>query len=369
MSYFFKRGEVWKATDERALDLHKVLPPGNYIAQFNPDQGFYLVEADPFPLPSKIYGDVEQTAERILSTYEKRPASTGVLLAGEKGSGKTLLSKMLSVRGAAIGIPTVIVNTPLMGDGFNKFLQDIDQPCIVLFDEFEKTYDKDHQPMILTLFDGVYPSKKLFLLTVNDKWRVDEHMRNRPGRLYYMLDYTGLDPNFIREYAMDNLNDKTQIEGVIQVTTFFEKFNFDMLKALIEEMNRYDETAKDSIRYLNISPLYVGNNRHEYTYTVYKDGVDVSYYEDPDDRQVSRYPQSERWNVEVKTNYVPPTPEEVADGIEGEWDSKTLRVSPKELKAFDVSAGRYEFVLKTGHVVVLEKSYGNKQAEHFYEML
>jgi hypothetical protein len=53
--------------------------------------------------------------------------------------------------------------------------------------------------MMLTLLDSVYPSKKLFWLTCNDKWRVNFNMKNHPSRVYYMLDFGGLDETFMRE--------------------------------------------------------------------------------------------------------------------------------------------------------------------------
>ena len=86
---------------------------------------------------------------------------------------------------------------------------------MVLFDEFEKVYDSDEQEEMLTLLDGVFPSKKLFVLTCNDKWRVNQHMRNRPGRIFYMLDFTGLDEDFVVEYCHDNLKNLANIDGVL----------------------------------------------------------------------------------------------------------------------------------------------------------
>jgi hypothetical protein len=67
---------------------------------------------------------------------------------------------------------------------------------------------------MLTLLDGVFPSKKLFILTCNDKWRIDKHMRNRPGCIFYMLDFKGLDADFIREYCEDRLDAKEYIERI-----------------------------------------------------------------------------------------------------------------------------------------------------------
>ena len=69
-----------------------------------------------------------------------------------------------------------------------------------------------------------------------------------------MLDFTGLDVEFITEYCSENLNDKSQIEHVCKVSTMFAEFNFDMLKALCEEMNRYNESAQEAIKMLNAKP-------------------------------------------------------------------------------------------------------------------
>jgi hypothetical protein len=104
--------------------------------------------------------------------------------------------------------------------------------------------------------DGVYASKKLFMLTSNDKWKVDSHMRNRPGRIFYMIDFKGLDADFIREYCEDNLNDKKHLETIVNISTIFAEFNFDMLKALVEDMNRYNESPQDALRILNIKAGY-----------------------------------------------------------------------------------------------------------------
>ena len=129
------------------------------------------------------------------------------MLAGEKGSGKTLLAKCIAQEAAAKhGIRTIVINRNLFGDDFNAFLQAIEQPTVILMDEFEKVHSQMHeQQAMLTLLDGVYTSKKLFLLTCNDKYQIDSNFRNRPGRTYYMLDFNGVSPDFIEEHCRDNL--------------------------------------------------------------------------------------------------------------------------------------------------------------------
>jgi hypothetical protein len=176
------------------------------------------------------------------------------MLCGEKGSGKTLLAKMLSIDAGHMGIPTVVINQPWCGESFNGFMQMIEQPLVVVFDEFEKVYDRDDQDKMLTLLDGVYPSEKLFIITSNDRYRINEHMRNRPGRIYYRLDYEGLNREFVMEYCQDNLVNQDHIDGVCRFSMMFNSFNFDILKALVEEMNRYGEDAAKAIKMLNAKP-------------------------------------------------------------------------------------------------------------------
>jgi hypothetical protein len=262
MTYFIRSGNQFDVSADAALDIRDTLPVGNYIVKERPMGGpLFLEMVDGFKPLKKLYGNTTRHAGRIINTYRDRGTSTGVLLNGEKGSGKTLLARQLSIECAALSIPTIIINAPWTGDKFNKFMQDISQECMVLFDEFEKVYDSNEQEVILTLLDGVFPSSKLFVLTCNDKWRIDSHMRNRPGRIFYMLDFKGLEADFIAEYCEDNLKNKSHIEKVCQVGAMFAQFNFDMLKALIEEMNRYDETPQEALSMLNAKPEFAGESK------------------------------------------------------------------------------------------------------------
>jgi len=351
MSYFLKEGNIYRVFHNDSIDLEKTLPVGNYVVKFDEFRNeFFLERVDDFEITNKLYGDVQKNANRILNTFGDRPNATGVILSGEKGSGKTLLTKMISVNGKNFGYPTIIINSAWCGDIFNAFIQNINQPAIILFDEFEKVYEKKQQEAVLTLLDGVFPTKKLFLLTCNDKWQIDVHMRNRPGRIFYMLEFDGLELDFIKEYCEDTLIDKSQIDSVCKVSGAFSPFNFDMLKALIEEMNRYGESAIDAIRMLNVKPEYSANGK--YNTKLFFGDDDISHRIDSDHRSFELNPISQKFWFGYYED-------EEKDKYESSY------ISPNEITAIDYSNMTYEY--RVGDFTLkLIRQKENKNDRFFY---
>jgi len=346
MTYFLKQGNSYTVSKKESLDLHEHLPAGNYVIKKNEMTGqLYLEAIDKFAIGSKVYGDTIKRADRILNTFQSRPSTTGVMLTGEKGSGKTLLAKMLSVKGYEQDIPTIVINAPWCGDLFNAFIQSIEQPLIVIFDEFEKVYDEQEQEAMLTLLDGVYPTKKLFVLTCNDKWRVNSHMRNRPGRIFYSLEYKGLDADFIREYCHDNLKAKEHIEKIVGIAGTFDEFNFDMLKALVEEMNRYNETPQEAMSMLNTKPEYGDSSSYTIKLVVNGEEVKDTSYEE---KEWHGNPLNKSVSVSYKVVEQEGTDEEV-------WDWESVRFSPAELKKIDANGTKYVFTKDDGVSLILTK--------------
>lgn len=259
---FMKEGNTFSVTTGNALDLHNKLPVGTYALRKSLFRGFYLEQMEGFELPKTLYGDVSTRAERILSTFDSRPNSTGVLLCGEKGSGKTLLSKLISQMGLALDISTLVINSPFVGDDFNNLIGMINQPLIILFDEFEKVYNKESQHQLLTLFDGTVAGKKLFILTANSDYEIVPQFKNRPGRLFYSIDFKGLEDSFVNEYCEKNLLNKEFMKAITLAPRLFGIFTFDMLQALVEEVNRYNESPSKALQLLNMKPTGDGNSRY-----------------------------------------------------------------------------------------------------------
>jgi hypothetical protein len=350
MSYFLKSGNTFKVSTRESLDLHEVLPAGTYTVGFDKMTGqFFLEKIDNFEIKGKLYGNTTRHANRILNTFLDRPAATGVMLTGEKGSGKTLLTKQISVDAMSRGIPTIAINQPWCGENFNAFIQMIDQPTVILFDEFEKVYDREDQEKMLTLLDGVYPSKKLFLITTNDKWRVNEHMRNRPGRIYYMIDFKGLDAEFIREYCEDCLKDKRHIDTICRLASVFNQFNFDMLKAMVEEMNRYGETPQEVMALLNTRPEFSSE-------TKYKVDLQIGGLEIGTDMLSGDEWHGNPMTGEVEIDYkvkndAPVGPNEV----QADWSWMEATFTPGDIKQVDPTTSKFIFVNEDGDRLVLTR--------------
>jgi hypothetical protein len=275
MTYVIRMGSMYRLMDEADIEVCGTLPAKIYTVGQNPmTKEYFLEPLSDFNLPSKLYGDTEKRARRVLATFRARPLSTGVHLDGVKGSGKTLLAKTISKFAQEEGIATVVINQPHCGDDFNKFIQSINVPAIIMFDEFEKVYGYHEQEKILTLFDGVYPSKKLFVLTTNEHQSVSRYLKNRPGRIYYSFKFGSLEQKFIEEYLNDNLLDKTQVQNVLKYTKVYSFFNFDMLAACVEEMNRYGETLQEVLGYLNIVPENKADETYQLSFVVPSIGFD-----------------------------------------------------------------------------------------------
>jgi hypothetical protein len=346
MTYFLKQGSTYRVSKKEALDIQETLPAGNYVIKKNDMTGeLYLERIDSFEIKGKIYGDTEKRAKRILHSFEDRPSTTGVMLTGEKGSGKTLLAKMLSVKGYEKGYPTIVINQPWCGEAFNAFIQSIEQPVIVVFDEFEKVYDEHDQELMLTLLDGVYPTKKLFVLTCNDKWRVNSHMRNRPGRIFYSLEYKGLSAEFIREYCEDNLKAVEHIDKIVGIAGTFDQFNFDMLKALVEEMNRFGETPQEAMEMLNTKPEYGSESR--YKVKLIMDGEEVK-----ENNFEEKEWQGNPLNKRVHINYKLYEKDDEGD-LDWNWDGVVFE--PAHLKKIDENGTKYIFANSDGAQLVLTK--------------
>ena len=374
MTYVIRMGSAYRMMSEQDIEICDKLPAKNYAVKQNPmSKEFYLEPVDDFVMPKKLYGDTTKKAKRILDTFKSRPLSTGVHLDGVKGSGKTLLAKVLSFEAQQEGIASIVINQPFCGDEFNAFIQSIDVPAIVIFDEFEKVYNWETQNKILTLFDGVYPTKKLFVLTTNDAQSVSNFLKNRPGRIYYSFKFDTLGQQFIEEYCNDNLNDKAQIPAVLKYTSIFSFFNFDMLAAAVEEMNRYNESLQDVLNYLNIVP----ENKASETYIVRFVAGDFTKVMEKNHRGFNPNNFSYSIYLEDELKELKEAHEDVFKVLEKhfaleEYDGKYVEFDPSTLVGFDPVTNVFTYAIGRGGVEIklhVERMVSMASGMDMYRML
>lgn len=233
----------------------KTLPAGVYTVKFNPQSGFYFEAVDPMTMPSKMYGETTDRAKRVLNTYlERRGKNTGVLLTGNKGSGKTLLSKDICVRAVELGMPIILIEDAYTGTSFVSFMNELVQDAVVFIDEFEKKYTKpEEQNDLLSLLDGTGAVNKLYILTSNSE-KVSEFLLSRPSRLFYHWKYGKLDLAVLEGYCEDNLTNKEHLRHLVTLYEMSDDMSFDILQALVEELNRYPtEEFVDVIMNMNVT--------------------------------------------------------------------------------------------------------------------
>ena len=227
------------------------LPRGVYNLSFHPKIGYYLKRTQDFSLPPKVYGDLS-IADRYLKTYNHRTRNTGVLLTGQKGSGKTILAKYLAIKS---GLPVICINDAFNQEGmppFSEYLADETLGnCFILLDEFDKIFGKDDSNM-LTLLDGQYNMHHLIVLTTNTTGNINSNLFNRPSRIFFRKDYSGIEESVLKEIANDLIQNKEHIEDFYNVVDQIPMLSYDIVMAIIDEMNLHQDKASNLVKELGL---------------------------------------------------------------------------------------------------------------------
>jgi len=268
MQYVIQNGTQLSIAD---IDqIHGKLPFGTYNLCFHPMKGWYLTSVETLKVPKKIYGNNE-IIDRSIAVYKDKDRNFGLLLYGLKGSGKTLTMKKIALE---LNQPIIFI-TDNFGQNSESAIQFLSNACLgdctILIDEFEKKFSEgDNAP--LTLLDGPYPTHHFFILTANES-RINNNLVNRPGRIYYQVHYTGLDDAIIADVANDMLEDKSKMNELISVCEEIPNISFDMLLSIIHDMNKFNESAKDVLKWFQFS-------RESQYLTIYQK-VGTTYYDKP----------------------------------------------------------------------------------------
>lgn len=233
--------------------LPNKLSLGTYSILFSKESNsYYLHLIDDIQIPKKIYGDIIPFAKRVCTKYNSKDRNLGVLLVGTKGAGKSLEARVIA---NLLDLPVIVVSEGYDDPEFISFLTDPALGnCVVLIDEFEKLYDEQNADSnkLLSLLDGPYNTHHIFIFTANEFYKINSMMKNRPSRIHFLKEFTGLDEDTIKDIGNDLLDNKDWIEELVEISQKMTECTFDVIMSICSDSNLFKESPKQVVRYMNV---------------------------------------------------------------------------------------------------------------------
>ena len=228
-----------------------------YDLEYNRMQGIsYLKENGDLNMPKKLYKLEEDNdfINRILSYFnsDNSGKTTGVLLAGTKGTGKTMLSKRIALES---NLPIIVVANDYPANKLVSFFKHFTTPVVVMFDEIEKNAYWWETKDLLGFLDGVEAtSKKLVLMTCNKTDQIDDNFFDRCSRVRYLKEYEANSNSMFVRYMAEDKGVKNIDEVVNFIIEHMEVKSFDNISAYLDEVVLFENTPLDKLaKDMNIS--------------------------------------------------------------------------------------------------------------------
>lgn len=233
MDYKLKAGKVYLLTCDKYSDE------------------LYLKEDNDFQLPEKYYqsaGD-KRFVNKVINTFTKtQKLTTGVLLSGIKGSGKTLMAKHIAMNS---NVPIIVVDKSVRAGDIENFFSRITIDTCVIFDELDKYWSTSY---LLGFLDGVKPTgKKLVICTCNDEGEVSEYLNDRCSRIRYKRDFKCLGVDAILGILTDVMDEEKAYDVASFIADNLGVISYDNVIVFADEViNNPNESLEDILEDLNI---------------------------------------------------------------------------------------------------------------------
>lgn len=205
-------------------------------------------------LPKKIYSTKTDDVfkKRIITYFNKANTNTtGVMLAGTKGTGKTVMAKILAKES---GLPIIVVNPDYPEGKLIKFFKSFTTPVCVLFDEVEKNFKTEH---MLDFLDGVEKTaQKLVIMTCNDLSQVSQYMQDRCSRVRYLRRYSPDENAVFLPMLADDFGIKNKEEVVKFCKENIKLLSMDNIVSFMNEVKMLEDediSLQEIINIMNIS--------------------------------------------------------------------------------------------------------------------
>lgn len=211
-----------------------------------------------YKIPSVIFGKHHEYRNTIIEEFNARDGSTGVILHGLKGSGKSLLAEDICNAQISQDVPVLMIDHAIPAEALRSVIKLINGPVCVHIDEFGKLYSENERASMLTLFSDTSLKKVMFIVTSNKKDELNKYMLDRPGRFMFRIKYDQIDLSVIREVVNHHgFND--EISEAMVGYCMVRKLSFDMIN-FIAGIAKKVRTAHELMRRIEIlnvpSPVY-----------------------------------------------------------------------------------------------------------------
>jgi SpoVK/Ycf46/Vps4 family AAA+-type ATPase len=205
-------------------------------------------------LPKKVYSTKTDDIfkKRIITYFNKANTNTtGVMLAGVKGTGKTVMMKLLAKES---GLPIIVVNPDYPEGKLIKFFKSFTTPVCVLFDEVEKNFKTEY---MLDFLDGVEKTtQKLVIMTCNDLSQVSQYMQDRCSRIRYLRRYSPDENAAFLPMLADDFGIKNKEEVVKFCKENIKLLSMDNIISFMSEVKMLEDediSLQEIINIMNIS--------------------------------------------------------------------------------------------------------------------
>lgn len=212
----------------------------------------YLKEDKDFEFPEKYYlnDNDNRFINKVVHTFgNTKKLTTGVLLSGLKGSGKTLMAKKIAITS---NLPIIVINQNISASEIEPFFAKMTTDVCVIFDEIDKYWSTRY---LLGFLDGVKPScKKLVLCTCNDEDEIDEYLNDRCSRIRYKKTFDCLTKDVIEGIMDDVLENKEKAKSATEfIYNAIKVVSYDNVVMFAEEVkNNPDESYETILTDMNI---------------------------------------------------------------------------------------------------------------------
>lgn len=207
----------------------------------------YFEEDGSLSLPSKVYTTKSDDIfiKRVNTYFQKTSKlSTGVMLSGIKGTGKTVMAKVIAKNS---NLPIIVVDEDYPTGRINDFFRKFETPVTIIFDEVDKHWDTED---LLGWLDGVQTNaKKLVLFTCNNEDRVNDYLKDRCSRVRYIRHFEANDnARFLREILRDKGIAEDEIEDTYTfIVNIFGLLSIDNILSFIDEKLLFPELSNEEI--------------------------------------------------------------------------------------------------------------------------